>query len=262
MKEQLKKILQINGFKMEDIGLNQEQETFTVEEFSAISLKLRLPLKTLFDLLLQNNPYYSANSFEIGVYNGEVEKVITSIVKGSVLNVNDNLYFLNSSFRIKENNIINKNVVQKLFALLIKNGEWALARKLSSNNLYYHFNNINNKDFPNNSLVNYLLGSYSFENLETLKLDDYFKNIFKQLEPKSKKYIQSILMENYRTLSKAWDFGKKQSNFSLWKNELFSYFINEDNHDISYKIHFIDNVYEYFDLNEKNEVKKILSKIK
>ena len=262
MNKNLKKLLKVNNLTMEDLGLDPNKEKFTFDEIYNLSIETGLPLKSVFSSVLRNNEYYSVKAFERGVLNGEIEKVIKTIVSGYVLNVNDKLYFVNTNYRLTEKNLINYEESYKLLELLLINNEWALARRLSSKNFFYKFDNIYDERFPKGALLNYLLGEYDFESNITVDLDYYSDYLFNNLEPKSKEEVKNLLMENYRCLFSAYLYGKAEGEkFEIDKN-YFAYFIKEDEENQTYYMHFITDIYKNFSDEEQKEVIRILEVIK
>ena len=262
MNKNLKKLLKMNNLTMEDLGLDPNTEKFTFDEIFNLSIETGLPLKSVFSSVLRNNVYYSVKEFERGVLNGEIEKVIKTIVSGYVLNVNDKLYFVNTNYRLKEKNVINDETAYKLLELLLLNNKWVLAKSLSSRNFFYKFDNIYDERFPKGALLNYLLGEYDFESNMTANLEYYSDYLFNNLEPKSKEEVKSLLMENYRCLLKAYHFGKeKGEKFEIGKN-YFAYFIKENEENQTYYMHFISDIYKNFSDEAQKEVIRILESIK
>ena len=262
MNKNLKQLLKMNNLTMEDLGLDPNTERFTFEEIYNLSMETGLPLKNVFSSVLRNDVYYSVKAFERGVLNGEIEKVIKTIVSGYVLNVNDKLYFANTNYRLSGKNLIDDEVAYKLLELLLMNNECVLARRLSSKNLFYKFDNIYDERFPEGALLSYLLGEYDFESNRTVDLDYYSDYLYNNLEPKSKEEVKSLLMENYKCLVSAYLYGKAEGEkFEIGKN-YFAYFIKEDEENQTYYMHFIPDIYKNFSDDEQKEVITILEAIK
>ena len=262
MNKNLKHLLELKGLTMEDLGLDPNKEEFTFEEIFNLSIELQLPFKNLFSTVVRNKTYYSVKSFERGVLNGEIDKVVNTIVAGYVLNINDKLYYTNTNYRISNKNLVDKEVSDKLLELLLMNNYWLLARMISSKDYYYKFDNAFDERFPKDALINYLLGKYDFDSLCTINLDYYSKLVFNNLNLKSKEYMKNILMENYRVLFSAYLYGKAEGeNFEMGKN-YFAYFIKEDEENQTYYMHFITDIYKNFSDEEQKEVINILEAIK
>ena len=262
MNKNLKKFLELRGLTIEDLGLDPNKDEFTFEEIFNLSIELQLPFKSLFSTVVRNKTYYSVKSFERGVLNGEIDKVVNTIVAGYVLNINDKLYYTNTNYRISDKNLVNKEVSDKLLELLLMNNYWLIARMISSKNYYYKFNNIFDERFPENSLINYLLGKYDFDSLSTINLDYYSELIFNGLDFDSQEYVKNILMENYRCLFSAYSYGKSEGeNFEIGKN-YFAYFIEKTEDEQTYHMHFITDIYKNFSAEEQKEVTEILELIK
>lgn len=262
MNKNLKKLLKVNNLTMEDLGLDPNEEKFTFEEIYNLSIEIKLPLKGVFSSVLRNKTYHNVREFEKGVLNEEFDKVLNSVIGGYVINVNDKLYFINSTLRVSGRAIVSEEASIKLLELLLLKNEWALARRLSSKNFFYKFDNIYDERFPEGALLNYLLGEYDFESNITVDLDCYSDYLFNNLEPKSKEEVKNLLMENYRCLFSAYLYGKAEGEkFEIDKN-YFAYFIKDDEENQTYYMHFITNIYKNFSDEEQKEVIKILEAIK
>ena len=142
------------------------------------------------------------------------------------------------------------------------NNYWLIARMISSKDYYYKFNNIFDERFPENSLINYLLGKYDFDSLSTINLDYYSELIFNGLDFDSQEYVKNILMEIYRCLFSAYSYGKAEGeNFEIGKN-YFAYIIEKTEDEQTYHMHFITDINKNFSDEEQKEVTEILELIK
>ena len=257
MNENLEKLIKLRNINIEEIGLDVNKEEFTIEEIYNLIIKLEMPGKNFFSYLFKKDFYYTSKSFKQGIIDGEINKVVNTILGGFVLNVNDKLYFVNTTYRVSDKQKLDDEIVKVLFELLLMNGKWEIVRKLSSKTIFYKFNNIFDERFPKGVLEKYLFGDYDFNDLQCIAIDYFFEDVYNQLEDKSKEYIKSQLMENYRVLFSAYLRGKAEgSNFEIGNN-YFAYFYHD-----KYYMYFIDKIYLNFTDKEQVEVRNIIEVLK
>lgn len=254
MNTNLKKLLNLHGLKMENVGLDPNQTQFSFSEIFNIAKTINCTVNDLFKSVSIAERCYSLTGLTHCIDKGQIDKIVNTIILGGIYNVEGHLYFVTMQPRIKKQYKFTKKLETKLLELLLLNGKYQLARKLSDGKLYYKFKNLFDEKFPKDCLANYMLGDINKE----LAPDYYSTDLYLNLDDKSKEYATRLLTDNYKRLVNIYNKAKQENNV-IEVNENGLFVIRKLN---GFDYHYIDEVYLAFDNDKKEEIAQLLSQIK
>lgn len=228
------------------LNIDFSKKEYTIEEIQKISKELKVSLRDMFETILHINNCYSKSSLQRALDNNEVEKVISTVACNHVVNVNGEIYFALKHNRIIEREKLSEEYSMKLLKLLLENGEWELARSLSSKNMFYRFDKLDNNS------MKYLLG----ESINGMLSPDYFfKEAYSCLNQEYKDKVYELMLNHYKNIvnvCKSSEIVEKGDKIII---------IKQPSSDGVYGI-YLDDSYEAFEDTKKEEIIKLLNEIK
>ena len=263
MRKSLEKYLKFRNVNADELfnklNIDINKEDYSFEEIEQISYELRIPIRNLFGVVLRKpSKLYNLSSFMKAVEEERVEEVIKSIVNGSVINVAGIFYFGVTPYRINPLNAFSRNQMLKLIELLLKYSEIELARRLSSQSVYYSFTTLYQDKFSKEVLLNYLFGD---EYEKGMLLTEYSKEIYNILDDESKKEFEKHMIETYEEINQIHTELIKQGVDIMYEKKSFSYFEEINEEECIYHIYFIDDIYKAFSAKTQDYIQKLLKEL-
>ena len=249
-----RKINEQELFKELNIDINKDD--YTLEELNKLALKLRLPIKNLVSIALAKpTKIYSAKSFMKAIDENRVDEVVQTIVDGCVVNAVGKFFFQMGPYRLNPRNEFTRTQMLDIIEFLLVNNEIDLARNLSSKEIYYNFTSLNDDKFSKDVLLEYLIGN---EDIVSINLDYYVKDIYMSMDKESKEEFEDIMLEKYKELVKLHDY-LVENNMIHYEKGWFWYEEAIDENESIFNSYSINDIYELFSEKKRNEIIELLS---